>query len=225
MISEVLLSLPSRVLMASAHDQIVQLFHPTQFGLGVAGGAEAMQLELDVRTRLYPDLTLLMLDVANAFGEVTRESVLEEELLHDPGAACFTATMWGSSGTPAYVEIGPGVWKVLLIRDGLYIGEVRASKHFCLAMRRVLKEFVSECENELGIGQVCHLEYIDDVYVHIAPHHLPRVWPILIRARTRGAWHERVRTTDWLAAASSRCNVLGWRLGWRTGVPAWRAGC
>ena len=84
---------------------MTKLSHPTQFGIGIAGGAEALQLELDIRTRLRPDLPLLMLDIANAYGEVTRECVLEVEQKHDPGAACFTVTMSGESETPAFIEV------------------------------------------------------------------------------------------------------------------------
>ena len=185
LISEVLLSIPSRVLKASAHSRVVKLLHPTQFGIGIAGGAEAMQLELDIRTRLHPDMALLSVDISNAFGEVTRACVLEEELKHDPGAVCFTVTMWGETGTPAYVEVGPGEWRTLLIKDGLYIGEVRASQHFCLALRDALREFVTECQVLFGPGFVRHIEYIDDVYVHLPPNRLPQAWTVLVRALAR----------------------------------------
>ena len=90
---------------------------------------------------------------------MTQESVLEEELMNCPEAARFTITMWGS-GTPAYVEAGPGEWRTLVIRDGLYIGEVRASHHFCLVMRSALNEFVAKCADAFGPDLVRHLEYI-----------------------------------------------------------------
>lgn len=174
LITEVLLSIPARVLKAAAHSRVVKLFHPTQFGIGIAGGAEAMQLELDVRTRLHPELALLTLDMSNAFGEVSRESVLVEKLENDPGDARFIITIWGSLGTPAYIEVGPCEWRFLLIKDGLCNGKVRALQHFCMALRKALQEFMAECRTLFGPDSVSHLQYIDDVYLHLAPHVLPR---------------------------------------------------
>ena len=213
LISEVLLSVPSRVLKAFAHPRLVKLFHPSQFGVGIAGGAEAMQLELDVRTRLRPDLALLCLDIANAFGEVTRESVLEQELEHSPEAARFTLTMWGS-GTPAFVEVGPGEWRVLNIRDGLYIGEVRASHHFCLVMRSALIEFSAKCTALFGPDAVHHLEYIDDVYVHLAPHLLPQAWAILIAVLARRRLSLTIRKVGvWIPQETEGVNQFVQRIG------------
>ena len=78
LIGEALISLPGAWLKFITQTKAQKLFKNVQFGIGVPAGAEVMIALCQALIKLDPSDGLFVLDMVNAFGEISRAEVLEE---------------------------------------------------------------------------------------------------------------------------------------------------
>ena len=116
------MSLPIACLAYMSQTKISKLLFPDQFGIGSVAGPEVMIGITEALCKLCPDDIFLALDIANAFGDVSRAEILEEVLLTIPEIAPFLLSLWGECGTTVFVANGHGSWGSLCLVDGLFQG-------------------------------------------------------------------------------------------------------
>ena len=148
------MSLPGACLAYVSQSKVHRLLAKSQFGIGVQAGPETMIAITSALCKLCPDDIFLALDLVNAFGEISRATILEEvlEFLHE--LAPFLISLWGENGTPMFVANGQASWSLLHLVDGLFQGHNLSSILFCLGLRRVLRTFEQRCALVLDSSQL-----------------------------------------------------------------------
>jgi len=134
-----------------ALDSCATALLPTQAGVGVKGGAEA----LIHAARLYlanlpKDKAFIKLDFENAFNSIRRDAVLEAVALHRPDLFAFANSAYGSSS-----ELWIGEFKIDSA-EGVQQGDPLGPLLFCLALDAPLKNlnsaFISGYLDDVGLG-------------------------------------------------------------------------
>ena len=185
LISEALTSLPGACLQEITRDKVQKLLLPSQFGIGVAAGAESMVLQGKVLASLCPDDAFCAFDMRNAFGEISRAEIMEEVLAEVPELAPFLVSLWGEAGTPIVIAVGSGEWARITLLDGLFQGHNLSTLLFCLGLRRAMRRFEADyvaAGFAIEKGLPIRMEYIDDMLMKL-PADLTDAWlPLLQHA-------------------------------------------
>jgi hypothetical protein len=141
--------LVAKIANSRALDTCAAVLGPSQLGVGVKGGAEALvhSARLFVQ-RMDESRAFVKLDFTNAFNSVQRAAVFEAVAEHRPDLLAFTESAYGS---PSHLWVG--VDSVIASAEGVQQGDPLGPLLFCLALDKPLKE--ARCEFRSG--------YLDDV--------------------------------------------------------------
>jgi hypothetical protein len=124
---------------------------PTQLGVGVKGGCEALiHAARHFLTHKSQDQALIKIDFANAFNSVRRDAVLEAVAQHRPDLLEFVLAAYG---TPSILWVGDSH---IMSAEGVQQGDPLGPLLFCLALdgplKGILAEFVSGYLDDVGVG-------------------------------------------------------------------------
>jgi len=165
--------LVSKIANSCAQESCSNVLAPTQLGVGVKGGAEALVhsarlfLQGMDETRAF-----VKLDFKNAFNSIRRDAVLEAVAEHRPDLLNFTVSAYGS---PSRLWCGEN--QIIKSDEGVQQGDPLGPLLFCLALDKPLKD--SKCEFTSG--------YLDDIALgDTVPNLIERVLKLEIAAKTVG---------------------------------------
>lgn len=195
-VGEAWVRLLGRILASRARDQARAHLAPTQLGIGVRGGVEAIghflqMAALEVGSER--DVTIQSVDFSNAFNSIKREAVLEQVEQVVPELVRFFR--WAYRGpTPLFV----GREKAVEAMEGVRQGDPLGPLFFSLGLHPILK-LVQET---YGVRVVA---YLDDVYL-VGPEDETREAFLRLQELARGAGLEvnvhkstRVGLAEWRA--------------------------
>ena len=130
------------------------VFLPSQVGVGISGGAEAVAHAVSRLVGEYghdPSLALLKIDFENAFNSVSRAALLEAVLAEFPSLARWA---WWCYGEHSQLWAGG---RVIESQSGTQQGDPLGPLFFCLLLRRVTAEI---CHRWPDLK--LHVWYLDD---------------------------------------------------------------
>lgn len=141
----------SSAIMNHISKDLQSTFAPVQFGVGIKGGAE--NIVHGIRNKLSddPNLTLVSLDLENAFNNVNRQVFLNEVKSKFPNILCWIHQVYG-----AHSWLLPRGCEPILSAAGVRQGDPLGPFLFALAIQPTLLE-VSKW--------VTSITYMDDIYL------------------------------------------------------------
>ena len=139
----------AKIASSRALDSCAGVLGPSQLGVGVKGGAEALvhSARLYVQ-RMDESRAFVKLDFKNAFNSVRRAAIFRAVAEHRPDLLAFIESSYGS---PSHLWVGED--HVIASAEGVQQGDPLGPLLFCLALDKPLKE--TRCEFTSG--------YLDDV--------------------------------------------------------------
>ncbi len=164
--TDILERFATRVVMASAKQQIQAALLPTQTGVGTKGGVEPVLYTLhrwyDLPADAQPFSFITTLDFANAFGSISRTSIFDALRRHAPGMIPLARE---KLGTPTTLLMGQGSSASKVeVTQGVLQGDPSSPFLFSAGMRPVLEALQEKLDAQLN-GPVLILAYLDDVVI------------------------------------------------------------
>jgi hypothetical protein len=143
--------LVAKVACSRAMESCKTVLAPTQLGVGVKGGAEALtHAARRYLLSLDEERAFVKLDFSNAFNSVRRDAVLEAVAKHQPDLLAFSIAAYGS---PSQLWVGD---QHISSEEGVQQGDPLGPLLFCLALDSPLKdaqvEFISGYLDDVGLG-------------------------------------------------------------------------
>ena len=202
-VGEVIRRLTSKCLSFAVRGASARLLAPTQVGVGVRGGSEAVVHALG-RTLNNPSLApsqrwTLFVDFSNAFNEVDREEMFIQSRAVMPGISAWLESCYSS---PPFLRFGS---RTLRSCRGVQQGDPLGPLAFALALRP-LTASISRAAPSLPL----HVWYLDDGTLVGAPCELLKAWRALASAGPALGLHLNPQKCKLLvpASADTRDNCL-----------------
>ena len=127
-VGEIARRLASKCAMSAVSEKASQFLSPSQLGVGIRGGCEALAHTAKLLFQENPDLCLLQVDFQNAFNSADRELAFQEILEHFPELSSYVASCYG---TVANLIFGCNIIRSII---GFHQGDPLATLLFCLLL-------------------------------------------------------------------------------------------
>ena len=146
-IGEVIRRVLGKVTLRKFRDRIIEIMGELQYGVGMPGGCEVLAHKLRVLMKVIENsdiedvdsskqMSLIMIDLVNAFGEVSRDAMDKGVAKHLPQLHAVFRFLYGTA-TKVYHSDGE---EVASVQTGACQGCVFAALCFCLGILDILKE-------------------------------------------------------------------------------------
>ena len=193
-LQEALLKLATGTAASLAQRRIESAVLPEQHGAGRAGGAARMSWGIRAAMSSSPDLVFVGVDMRNAFGTMSRTTVIQEAAEVCPDFACCLRSLW-SGASPRLLIDGPGDCQAWSVTDSLTQGGCDAAPAFCLGLRRVIRSLKASCARD-GID-IQLWAYMDDIVFCAHPAHIARIMGLLDSEARRAGLQRRPDKCHW----------------------------
>ena len=142
-VGDTLRRLAARCLCSLLQVQAAKYFLPTQFGVAVPGGAEAIihGLRLIWESNVDQDTALLKVDFSNAFNSVSRQLFLDQCLQVFPGIYSWVKWCYSSPSLLHYNN------QFISSSEGVQQGDPLGPLLFCLVLHKLVEKIESQNNN------------------------------------------------------------------------------
>lgn len=131
-LTEAIVKLSEAVLVDLVAPSLRAAMEPRQLSVRTPGAVEALARSLRHWVTAKPHLTLVELDLSNAYGSVFRSSVLAAVRRKCPALAPLLAAQWREGSTHAWVHNGTA-WRLIPVERGTWQGAPASNPGFCCA--------------------------------------------------------------------------------------------
>ena len=175
-----------KLAVTSVFDQAQQLLSPTQVGVGTRGGAEATIHSIKRTVRRFPGLSVMQVDLVNAYGEAERGRALDQVAEHFPTIYRWVYKSYGGRNIMFFGD------KPIEATKGWQQGDPLSCLLFALTLRPITEEIKEKVK-----GLKLHVWFLDDGHVVGTLDQLREVARILVeQGPSQGLILSRVGTAD-----------------------------
>ena len=165
-VQEITLRVMAKAVEAQEINIACEKLTPLQFGVGVAGGAEAVIHTTRAQLEQHPNFITLADDRANAYGNIHRKAVRDGMERLFPTGKCNLMRSYFNTFVDAPLYLKTRGRAEAVANDGLLQGDALSSVFFCLGYQAVL-EATQAYLDEAGGGDV--RGYMDDGTITASP--------------------------------------------------------
>ena len=201
LLQEAMLKLATGVVVQISQRKIQRAVGEFQHGLGGSVGAPQVVWQVRAAMEQEPFATFLGIDCRNAFGTISRRTVVEETDEKVPQLGTMLRAMWEDVTPHMLIRQADGTVQPYPVVDGLAQGGCDSQPAFCLGIGRALRAFQHQCKTQ-GI-QVRIWAYVDDVVLQVAAEHTHAAVQILDTAFAAAGLERRPDKCKWFVPGAA----------------------